>query len=107
MAGIDGIADRLAHEVAAKRPAALLVALEQRPLRGHVVRLGQGAVDLEVVAPARELEPFEPPRGRQGCELVKRQIGPLAGEQRHRSCHSAFLLLPCRSSGAARVPHVD
>jgi hypothetical protein len=46
------VADRLADQVAGDGPAAEPVAGEQLPAALHVVRLGQGAVHLEVVSPA-------------------------------------------------------
>ena len=82
-----GIAHGLAHEVVADRPAPEAVALEQLAPAGGVIGLGHRAVDLEVVAPARELEAVEAERRRLAREVVECQVGPLAGEQRDRSGH--------------------
>ena len=51
-----------------------------------VGRVGERLVDLEVVAPAGDLEPVVAPFGGQPAHLLERQVGPLAGEQRDRSC---------------------
>src|SRR5207302_3383975 len=57
------VAHRLADEMIADRPAAQAVRFELGALALAVVGLGQRAVDLEVVAPARELAPVDsPPR---------------------------------------------
>jgi hypothetical protein len=58
---VDRVAHRLPDQVRAERPAAQPVALEQRPLLAYVIRLVQGAVDLEVIAPAGELQAVESP----------------------------------------------
>jgi hypothetical protein len=88
VAPVDRVAGRLADEMRAERPALQPVPLEQLALRRHVVRLGKRAVDLEVVAPARKLEPVEaPPAGLRG-QLLERQVRPLAGEERDGPGHS-------------------
>ena len=62
VARVDRVAHRLADEVVADRPAPEAVALQQLAPAGGVVGLGQRAVDLEVVAPARQLEAVEAER---------------------------------------------
>jgi hypothetical protein len=50
-----------------------------------VARIRKGLVDLEVVAPAGELEAVEAPATCLLGQLFQRQVGPLAGEQRDDS----------------------
>ena len=85
VAGVDRVADGLADEVVADRPAAQPVALEQRSHAGRVSRVAQRLRDVEVVAPARELEPVEAPVAALGRQLRQRQVRPLPGEERHGS----------------------
>jgi hypothetical protein len=67
------------------------VLLEQLALLAEVVGLSQCPVDLEVVAPAGELQPVESEgRGLAG-QVLERQIGPLAREERDWSRHAAIL----------------
>src|SRR6266545_49945 len=54
---VDRVAHSLADEVRAEREAVQMVALEHLLDRADVLGLGEGAVDLEMVAPAGELEP--------------------------------------------------
>ena len=91
MATIDRVAHCLTDEVSSERPAAEAMAVEQRALVPDVVGLGQGKADVEVVAPAGQFEAVEAPASRLGGQLLERQVGPLASEQRHRSCHLTFL----------------
>jgi hypothetical protein len=87
VAGVDRIAHRLADEVGAQRPAAQSVAFEQLAPAARVLGLGQRAVDLEVVPPARELQPVVAPRRALARQLLERKVRPLPGEQRDRSGH--------------------
>ena len=80
MARVDAIADGLADEVRTERPAPEAVLLEEMPLLAAVGVFRERTVDLEVVAPAGELEPVEPPAGAGGREIGDRQVRPLAGE---------------------------
>ena len=83
VAVVDRVADGLADEVLADRPAAQPVALEQRPHAGRVSRVAERLRDVEVIAPARELEAVEAPVAALGRQLRQRQVRPLAGEERH------------------------
>ena len=74
MALVAGVANRLPDEMRSERPAAEAVAFEQLPLGFNVAVLAERAVDLEVVAPAGELEPVEAPPRAAGRE-VKRVTG--------------------------------
>src|SRR6187455_1184359 len=91
VAHVDRVAHALPHEMRADRPAAEAVPLEQGALLVHVAAVGDGPVDREVVAPARELGAAEPPRRELPVELVERQVRPLAGEQRDGSSHRSLL----------------
>ena len=89
--GIDPVADRLADEMRTDRPDAEPVALEQLAPALGVRRVGDRLLDLEVIAPAGQLEPVEAPAGATGRELVDRQIGPLTGEESDGTRHSCLL----------------
>src|SRR3954451_22394508 len=82
---VDRIADRLAHQVVADGVALESVALEELAPRGGVGWLRDRAIDVEVVAPARQLQAVETPLRDLGGQLLERNVGPLAGEQRDGS----------------------
>src|SRR5215217_3684627 len=103
--GVDRIADRLAHEVVADRPAAEPVTLEQRAPAGGVAGVAHRLGDVEVITPAGELEPVEAPLGALAGELLEREIRPLAREQRDGSSHlssSPYALTISSRTPAAR-----
>jgi hypothetical protein len=54
--------------------------LKKRTTLGHIVRLGQGTLRIEVVTPARQLEAVEPPSGALWREVLEREIRPLSRE---------------------------
>ena len=87
MALVDRVADGLADEMRADRPHAEAVRLEQLAAAARVAAVGDRLVDLEVIAPAGELEAVEPPAGAARGEVGEREVGPLAGEQRERTRH--------------------
>src|SRR5262249_5559247 len=88
MAGVDGVvADGLADQVVGDRPALQVVLGQQLVPAGQVSVLVQRAVDLEVVAPAGELEAVVAPLPRVLADLLQRQVSPLAGEQSEGSGH--------------------
>src|SRR6476469_3565838 len=93
VAVVDLVADRLPDEVRAEREAVQVVALEDLLDSADVVVLRERAVDLEVVAPAGELESVEGPAPRLLRELLERQVGPLAGEEGDRSGHRSDLTM--------------
>src|SRR3954465_5640100 len=72
----------------ADRPDAETVAREELALAAGIAAVGERLLDLEVVAPAGELEAVEAPPRAACDEVCDRQVGPLAGEQgdgtRHR-----------------------
>jgi hypothetical protein len=81
---VDAVAHGLTDEVRAERPATEAVPLEELTTLAAIGLVGDCAVDLEVVAPARELEPVESPRGALRREVGAGEVGPLAGEERYR-----------------------
>ena len=90
---VDRVADRLADEMRAQRPAAEARLLEQRAPILDVSRIGKGLGDVEVIAPAGELQAVEGPDGRTLGELRQRQVGPLAGEECDGPRHRSYLKL--------------
>ena len=91
VARVDRVRHSLADEVGADRPAAEAVALEQCPALLDVPRIGDRPVDLEVIAPAGELDAVEAPRTEIGGEIGEGQVGPLAGEEGDGSGHLSSL----------------
>jgi hypothetical protein len=87
MARVDRVAHGLAGQVRADRPAVEPVALEDLAPVGAVPGVRERGGDVEVVAPAGELEPVELPLAALGGEDLQREVGPLAGEQGDGSCH--------------------
>jgi hypothetical protein len=85
---VERVAHRLADEMRRDREARESVAVEEMTVCFRVTVVGERRVDVEVVSPAGELEAVEPPAGRLLRQLLQRQVGPLAGEERHRSCHA-------------------
>ena len=88
---VDAVADRLPDEMRADRPDAEPVLLEELASAVCVAAVGDRLLDLEVVAPAGELEAVEAPARAAGGKLGKREVGPLAGEQGDGTGHSALL----------------
>jgi hypothetical protein len=78
---VDPVADGLADEMRSDRPHVQVVALEDLLARTAVPVVGERLVNLEVVAPAGELEAVEPPRAGLPGQVFEGQVGPLAGEQ--------------------------
>ncbi len=91
MALVDRVAHRLPHEVRAERPHTEAVPVELRPDGLRISRVCDRPVDLEMVAPARELESVVAPCRDLRRELRERQIRPLAGEERDRTSHPNLL----------------
>jgi hypothetical protein len=88
---VDSIAHGLAHQVRADGVALQVVAVEQVALGGGVVRIGRRLVDLEMIAPAGELQALIAEVARLAAHVFQRQIGPLAGEQRDGTGHAGLL----------------
>ena len=91
MAGVDAVQHRLAHEVVADRKHLQAVPRQDFPLPAAIARIGQGLVHLEVIAEAGQFEAVESERFGQRGQCFQRQVGPLAGTQRNRTCHVDFL----------------
>ena len=88
---VDRVAHGLTHEVRAERPHTEAVLVEPRADGLRVSRVRDRPIDLEVVAPAGELETVVAPCRDLRCELRERQIRPLAGEERDRTSHPILL----------------
>jgi hypothetical protein len=100
------VADRLADEMVGDREDLEVVFLQGLALAVDIAGLGERAVDLEVVAPAGDLEPVVAPVRGEPAHVVERQVGPLAGEERDGSGHELVSLLqrsrnerPAREAG--------
>ena len=78
---VDAVADGLADEVVGNRVAGEAVVLEERPFVVDVFFGGDGGLDVEVVAPAGELEAVVTHFFGEGGELGEGKVGPLAGEE--------------------------
>ena len=88
---VDRVADRLADEVRAERPAAEAVPLEQRAPVLHVPGSARAAATSKWSPQQASSRPSKPQPAARAGELGERQVGPLAGEERdgprHRSKH--------------------
>ena len=84
---VDIVADRLANEVAGDRVGSEAVVGKKLPLLLDVVFLGDGRIDIKVIAPAGELKAVVAHFRRKRREFLKRKIGPLAGEECDWSGH--------------------
>ena len=102
MSLVDPVAHRLADEMGAYRPHVQVVALEDLLPRAAVRVVRERLVDLEVVAPARELEPVETPAAGLRGEILDRQVGPLAGEQRDGTGHRLSYVVRAASASLDR-----
>src|SRR3954454_3984138 len=91
VAVVDRVAYRLTDEVVAYRPALQPVALEELAAASSVARLGQRPINFEMIAPAREFQAIVAPGRTLRGNIVERQVGPLAGEERDRSRHPRTL----------------
>ncbi|MDQ0597730.1 hypothetical protein QF037_002075 [Streptomyces canus] len=77
----DGVADGLTDQVVGDGPALQAVFLQELVARGEVRRVGEGLVDLEVVAPAGEFQSVVAEVAGQTADLFEGKVGPLAGER--------------------------
>ena len=87
VAFVDQVAHGLADQVRGNGMAGKPVLREQRPFVGDVIRLGQGAVHIKVVAPAGEFHAVVAHGLDLGSEFGEGKIGPLAGEKSDESGH--------------------
>ena len=78
---VDVVAHGLADEVTRDRVAGEAVVFEQRPLFMDVFLAARGGVDVEMIAPAGELDSIVAHLLDEGGQLFERKVGPLAGEQ--------------------------
>ena len=85
---VDGVvANRLALQVCRNGEHLQAVAVQDLPPGGDVVVINGAGDDIEMIPGAGDLEPVVAPFRRQLRNLLERQVGPLAGEQRDRSAH--------------------
>jgi len=95
---VDPVQHGLADQVAADGEHLHVVLFQQLALGSAVLVVGHGLVDLEVIAPAGQLEAVESEAAALGGQSVQTQIGPLARKHGHRSRHRRLLL--ARKQGA-------
>ena len=81
------VADGLAGEVVGDREDLEVVLVQDGEPVGDVVVVGGAAPDVQVVAPAGDLQAVEAPAGREPRDLLEGQVGPLAGEEGDGSSH--------------------
>src|ERR671938_283389 len=79
-----GLADKMRRHGVARKA----MAVEELALTVEIVRLPKRAVDLEMIAPAREFQAVESPPGGPLGQVGERKIGPLAREQCDRTTHT-------------------
>jgi hypothetical protein len=84
---VDPVTHGLADEVIADGEHLEPVLLEDVAAGAHVPVVAQRLVDLEVIAPAGELEAVETPRRRFSGDGLERKVGPLSGEECDWSWH--------------------
>ncbi len=92
---VDQVQHGLAHQVVADGEDLHVVLFQHFPLVGTIVVVGQGLVDLEVVAPAGQLQPVVAELAELLGQGFQGQVGPLAGEHGDRSSHRVLLLRSC------------
>ena len=92
VAGVDRVANALAHQVRADGVALEVVLVQDVPAALDVGVALQRLVNLEVVAPAGELQGIEAPRAGFARHIFQSQVGPLAGEKTDWSRHDCASL---------------
>jgi hypothetical protein len=98
---VDGvIAHRLTGQVAGDGEDLEAVLVEDPPPARDAVVLGDDAMDVEVAAPAGDLETVVAPAGGQAADLLEGQVGELAGEERVGPAHGYLLVRFVDGSGA-------
>ena len=95
MACVDRVSDRLSNEVVADGVELQAVPSEELATALTVAVFGERTGDVEVVAPAGELQPIESELARLAGHVFERKVGPLASEQRDGARHGQRL----RSTG--------
>ena len=87
VAAVDRVTDALTDEVVGDRPAAQAVFREQIVARLAVTGVAEGLANVEMIAPAGELEAIVAPFADALGEGRYREIGPLAGEEGEGTGH--------------------
>ena len=81
----------LAGQVVRDRPALQPVLAQELVAALAIARVAQGLLDVEMVAPAGQLDAVIAPLAGLLGDDFQRQVGPLAGEEGHGSCHWCVL----------------
>ena len=91
MAFVDRVAHRLADEMVGDGVHGEFVPFEQIAFGGAVAAVFQGLGHVEVVTPAGQLQAGVAKLAGLAGQILKRHIGPLAGEERDGAGHGMFL----------------
>src|SRR5689334_1488118 len=67
-----------------------LLPVQQGELLLAVALFAEGTLDLEVIAPAAQVQPLIAPFGDVAGQLLQGEVGPAATEQEDRSCHDVL-----------------
>ena len=106
MAVIDRVADSLPHEVGAGRVGEDAFRLQELPVLLAVAVLFERPLDVEVIAPARELQAFVAEGLRLLGEGLEGEVSPLTSEEAKRTRHGFSLrsaeVLVCSPALAGR-----
>ena len=97
--GVDVVQHALADQVIRDGKHLQVVLFEQVAFAAAVRVVGEGLVDLEVVAPAGQLEPVVAELAGFFAQRFEGQIGPLTGEQRDGASHCDSFFQGLRSGG--------
>ena len=84
---VEDVENELADEVVGNRPALQSIAAEQVVAFLAVILILEGFLDVEVIAPAGELDPVVAPFACLLADDLEGEVGPLAREQRDGSRH--------------------
>ena len=90
------VADRLADQVRADRPAAEAMAVEQLTDAVDVAVFAERPVDLEMVAPGAQFEPVVAHLRGDTTDLGEGEIGPLSREECDVAIHACLSSVPWR-----------
>ena len=96
---VDDVEHRLPDQMSADRLALQIVLFEQFPFAVAVALVGERLIDLEVIAPAGQFNAVVAEFAGLAGHIIQRQVGPLAGKERHQTGHSGIFL---GSSGRRR-----
>ena len=86
-AGVVRVEYELALQMHGDGPYVEAMRRQDGPLPGAVGRIGSGLLGVEVVTPTGQLESLVAPAGGLLGQRGQWEVGPLAGEESHRSSH--------------------